>query len=87
MSDPVASKIGRPSSPSMATSAKSYRRGDCRAAMSRASNCRRVNLRGGDSAGTVGGAPSRPSIRPSGSAGRRSSAFVRERHVPAQETK
>jgi hypothetical protein len=26
--------------------------------------------------------PSRPSIRPSGSAGRRSSAFVRERHAP-----
>ena len=54
MSGPVASKIGRPSSPSMATSAKSYRRGDCRAAMSRASNCRRVNPRVGDSAGTVG---------------------------------
>ena len=27
--------------------------------------------------------PSRPSIRPSGSAGRRSSAFVRERHAPS----
>src|SRR5207247_3773742 len=31
--------------------------------------------------------PSRPSIRPSGSAGRRSSAFVRERHAPINAPK
>src|SRR5262245_43494297 len=30
--------------------------------------------------------PSPPSIRPSGSTGRRSSAFVRERHAPISET-
>jgi hypothetical protein len=49
-----ASKIRRPSRPSMATSAKSYRFGDRRAAVSSASNCRRVNPRVGDSAGTAG---------------------------------
>jgi len=51
---PVASKIRRPSRPSMATSAKSYRFGDWRAAVSSASNCRRVNPRAGDSADTAG---------------------------------
>jgi hypothetical protein len=39
----VASKIRRPSRPSMATSAKSYGSGDSRAAVSSASNCRWVN--------------------------------------------
>ena len=51
---PVASKIRRPSSPSMATGAKSYRFADSRAAVSRASNCRRVNPSVGDSGGTDG---------------------------------
>jgi hypothetical protein len=45
MSALVASKIRRPSRPSMATSAKSYRFADSRAAVSRASNCRWVNPR------------------------------------------
>jgi hypothetical protein len=54
MSVPVASKIRKPSRPSMATSAKSYGFADWRAAVSRASNCRRVNPRVGDSAGTAG---------------------------------
>jgi hypothetical protein len=42
------------SSPSMATSAKSYRFADSRAAVSRASNCRWVNPSVGDSGGTDG---------------------------------
>jgi hypothetical protein len=45
MSAPVASKIRRPSRPSMAISAKSYGSGDSRAAVSSASNCRWVNPR------------------------------------------
>ena len=49
MSALVASKIRRPSSPSMATSAKSHRSGDWRAAVSRASNCRWVKPSVGDS--------------------------------------
>jgi len=40
MSAPVASKIRRPSSPSMATRAKSFGLADSRAAVSRVSNCR-----------------------------------------------
>jgi hypothetical protein len=48
----VASKIRKPSSPSIATSAKSCRLPDSRAAVSRASNCRWVNPRVGDLAGT-----------------------------------
>jgi hypothetical protein len=40
MSPPVASKIRKPSSPSMATNAKSHRSCDSRAAVSSASNCR-----------------------------------------------
>ena len=52
----VASKIRRPSSPSRHTSAKSFRLGDCRAAVSRASSCRWVSPRVGDSAGTRGSA-------------------------------
>jgi hypothetical protein len=51
MSAPVASKIRKPSSPGMATSAKSYGFADSRAAVSRASNCRCVNPSVGDSAG------------------------------------
>ena len=54
MSAPVASKIRRPSSPSIATSAKSHGFSDSRAAVSRASNCRWVNPSVGDSAGTAG---------------------------------
>ena len=54
MSAPVASKIRKPSSPSMATSAKSHGFDDSRAAVSRASNCRWVNPKVGDSAGTEG---------------------------------
>ena len=54
MSAAVASKIRKPSSPSMATSAKSCGFADSRAAVSRASNCRWVNPRVGDSAGTTG---------------------------------
>jgi hypothetical protein len=38
----------------MATSAKSHELDDSRAAVSRASNCRWVNPRVGDSGGTVG---------------------------------
>jgi hypothetical protein len=49
----VASKIRRPSRPSMAISAKSQAFGDSRA-VSSASNCRWVNPRVGDSAGTAG---------------------------------
>ena len=51
MSVLVASKIRRPS---IATSAKSHGCGDWRAAVSRASNCRWVKPRVGDSAGTAG---------------------------------
>jgi hypothetical protein len=51
---PVASKNRKPSRPSMATSAKSQGLGDSRAAVSSASNCRWVNPRVGDSAGTAG---------------------------------
>ena len=54
MSALVASKIRKPSRPSMATSAKSYRLGDSRAAVSRAPNYRCVNPRVGDPAGTAG---------------------------------
>ena len=54
MSALVASKIRKPSRPSMATRAKSYRFGDSRAAVSRASNYRWLNPRVGDSAGTAG---------------------------------
>jgi hypothetical protein len=46
--------IRRPSRPSMATTAKSYGLADWRAAVSRASNCRCVNPRADDSAGTAG---------------------------------
>ncbi len=66
---PVASKIRKPSSPSIATSAKSQGDDDSRAAVSKASNCRWVNPRVGDSAGTdgrrtcsAGECSSRPSI-------------------------
>ena len=51
---PVASKIRRPSSPSMVTSAKSQRLAESLAAVSSASNCRWVSPRVGDSAGTLG---------------------------------
>ena len=54
MSAPVASKIRKPSSPSIAISAKSHGLDDSRAAVSRASNCRWVKPRVGDSAGTDG---------------------------------
>jgi hypothetical protein len=54
MSEAVASKIRKPSRPSMATSAKSHWFGDWRAAVSRASNCRWVNPSVDDSAGTAG---------------------------------
>jgi hypothetical protein len=54
MSAPVAPKIRRPSSPSMATSAKSHGLADSRAAVSRASDCRWVNPSVGDSGGTAG---------------------------------
>ena len=40
MSEAVASKIRNPSSPNMATSAKSHGSAESRAAVSRASNCR-----------------------------------------------
>jgi hypothetical protein len=66
---PVASKIRRPSKPSMSTSAKSDVFDDSRDAVSRASNCRWVNPRVGDSGGTegrrtcsAGECSSRPSI-------------------------
>ncbi|SRR6266571_1590634 len=51
----VASKIRRPSRPSMATRAKSFRLADSRAAVSRASNCRCVKPSVGDSAEPPGG--------------------------------
>jgi hypothetical protein len=54
MSALVASKIRKPSRPSMATSARSHELGDWRAVASKASNCRWVNPSIGDSAGTVG---------------------------------
>ena len=54
MSAAVASKIRKPSRPSMATSAKSHGFGDSRAAVSSASNCRWVKPSVGDSAGTAG---------------------------------
>ena len=54
MSAPVASKIRKPSSPSMATSAKSHRFVDSRAAVGSASNCRWVKPSVGESAGTAG---------------------------------
>jgi len=44
----------KPRSPSIATSAKSQGDGDSRAAVSNASNCRWVNPKVGDSAGTEG---------------------------------
>jgi hypothetical protein len=53
MSAPLASKIRRPRSPSIATSAKSQVFGDSRAAVRSASNCRCVNPRVGDSGGTA----------------------------------
>jgi hypothetical protein len=53
-SAPVASKIRKPSRPSMATKAKSQGLPDWRVAVSRASNCKCVNPGAGDSAGTVG---------------------------------
>ena len=65
---PVASKIRRPSSPSMATSAKSHGFAESRAAVSRASNCRWVNPRVGDSGGTEAGGRAR---RVNAAAGRR----------------
>jgi hypothetical protein len=52
---PVASKIRKLSRPGMATSAKSHRSGDWRAAVSRAPDCRRVEPRVGDSAAPQGG--------------------------------
>jgi hypothetical protein len=54
MSLPVVSKIRRPRRPNIVTSAKSQRLGDCLAAVSRASNCRCVKPKVGDSAGTCG---------------------------------
>jgi len=51
---PVASKIRKPSRPSMVTGAKSNRFVDVRAAVSMASNCRWVRPSVGDSGGTVG---------------------------------
>jgi Arc/MetJ family transcription regulator len=54
MSALVASKIRKPSSPSIATRAKSHGSGDWRAAVSRAPDCRWVNPRAGDSGGTAG---------------------------------
>lgn len=51
---PQASKIRRPSNPSMVTSAKPLRLAEVRAAVSRASNCRCDNPRVGDSGGTLG---------------------------------
>jgi hypothetical protein len=54
MSAPVASKIRKPSSPSIATRAKSFGLFDSRAAVSIASNCRWVSPRVGDSGGTLG---------------------------------
>ena len=53
-SDPVASKIRIPSSPSMATRAKSFRLADSRPALSMASNCTWLSPRVGDSGGTWG---------------------------------
>jgi hypothetical protein len=50
----VATKIRNLSRPSMATKAKSQGFGDSWTAVSGASNCRWVNPRVGDSAGTVG---------------------------------
>ena len=47
-------EIRSPSRPSIATSAKSYRLADSRAAVSIASNCRWVNPSVGDSGGTAG---------------------------------
>jgi hypothetical protein len=44
----------KPSSPGMATSAKSHGSGDWQAAVSRAPNCRRVNPSVRDSAGSEG---------------------------------
>lgn len=52
MSELVAWKIRKPSSPSMDTRAKSYGFGDSRAAVSRPPDCRRDNPRVDDSAGT-----------------------------------
>jgi hypothetical protein len=46
MSAPVASKIRRPSKPSMATSAEAHGSVESRAAVRKASNCRWVNPRG-----------------------------------------
>jgi hypothetical protein len=54
MSAPQASKIRRPSSPSRQTSAKSYRLAESRAQLRSVSNCRWVNPRVGESAGTAG---------------------------------
>ncbi len=51
---PVASKMRSPSNPSMVTSAKSHRLGECFAAVSSASNCRWVSPSVGDSTGTLG---------------------------------
>jgi hypothetical protein len=54
MSLPVASKMRSPSRPSIVTRAKSDRLVECLAAVNMASNCRWVNPRVGDSAGTCG---------------------------------
>jgi Transposase IS116/IS110/IS902 family len=54
MSAPVTSKMRRPSSPSIVTSAKSDGFDDWRAVVSRAPNCRWVKPRVGDSGGTAG---------------------------------
>jgi hypothetical protein len=54
MSVPVASKIRRPSSPNVATIAKSLVLVESWAAMSIASNCRWVSPSLGDSGGTFG---------------------------------
>ena len=51
---PHASKIRKPSSPSMVTKAKSLVFVDVRAALSRASNCRCDRPSVGDSGGTFG---------------------------------
>ena len=51
---PVASKIRKPRSASIATSAKSQWLDEVLAAVSSASNCRWVSPRVGDSAGTFG---------------------------------
>jgi hypothetical protein len=68
----VASKIRKPSSPGMATSAKSHGSGDCRAAVSRASNCRWVTPVWVTRRAPEGGARARRVNAPASCPGRRS---------------